>query len=549
MEQVREVSGTVVDVVNRGMFGARLEISADGRISGIHPEAAPSPGFILPGFVDAHVHVESSMITPTAFARAAVCHGTVAAVHDPHEIANVLGAAGVEFMLEEAARTPFRFGTGAPSCVPATPFEMAGAILDSAAVATLLCRQDITHLSEVMNFPGVLAGDPEVHAKLWAARKHGKPVDGHAPGLRGADLQRYFQAGISTDHESLTVEEALEKAAMGMKIQLRLGSAARSFETLLPVLQRFPQSCMFCSDDKHPDELLAGHIDVMVRTAVASGIDLFDVLQAASLNPVRHYSLDVGLLQQGGRADWIEVEDLQGFRVRRTVLNGMVAAVEGESRLPVLKPLTSPNNFLLRPLSMSALRIPARTGSCRMIGVRDGELVTDAGTCIPTIENGMVTADPSRDLVKVAVCNRYSDNSVPAVALATGFGLREGAFAASVAHDSHNLIGVGCDDASLAAAMNSVIEQGGGLAVVNGLGDIEVMPLPVAGLMSTCSCEEAASHYLRVTKAVRGCGCRLYSPFMTLSFMALPVIPSLKLTDRGLFDVEQFRPVGFWVSP
>lgn len=413
-------------------------------------------------------------------------------------------------------------------------------------MATLLARKDITHLSEMMNVPGVLGQDAEVLAKLAATRGHGKPVDGHAPGLRGPDLSRYIQAGISTDHECLSVEEALEKAAAGMKIQLRLGSAARTFEALLPVLQHHPESCMFCSDDKHPDDLLAGHIDHMVRIAVAAGVDLFDVLRAASLNAIRHYSLDAGLLQPGDRADWIEVRDLQTFQIRRTVLNGRVAASDTISHLPVLLPLTCPNHFPLQPLSASTLCIPARTGCCRVIGVREGELLTDAGTCIPTIKDGAVVAHPDRDLVKLVVCNRYAATPVPSVALATGFGLGRGAFAASVTHDSHHLIGAGCDDASLTTAMNAVIRQGGGLAVTDGLGALQTMALPVAGLMSTGTCEEAVADYLRVTRAVRDCGCHLHAPFMTLSFLTLPVIPTLKLTERGLFDAERLRQVDLW---
>lgn len=547
MEQVRTVSGTVVDAVNRRMFGARIEVGPTGRIASVVPESSPAPGFLLPGWVDAHVHVESSMLTPTAFAREAVRHGTVAAVTDPHEIANVLGRRGVEFMLAEAARTPFRFATGAPSCVPATPFDSAGAVLDAAQVAQLLARPDISHLSEMMNVPGVLSGDAETAAKIAAARQRGKPVDGHAPGLRGEDLRRYLQAGISTDHECLDLDEAMEKAAAGMFIQLRRGSAARQFDALLPVLARFPHACMLCTDDKHPDDLSRDHIDASVRIAVAAGIDLFDVLRAASVNPARHYRLDLGLLQPGDRADWIEVDDLRDFRVRRTVLAGQVAAENGESCLPLLEPLDCPNQFVLRPVYAESFRIPAQKGSCRVIGVRDGQLLTDAGSCQPTMRGGAVVADPARDLVKLAVFNRYTVDAPPGLALAAGFGLTAGALAASVAHDAHHVIVAGTGDALMARAVNAVVAHGGGLAVTDGQGQLHVMPLPVAGLMTTGGCAQAAAEHDLVTRAARACGCSLRAPFMTLSFLALPVIPALKLTDRGLFDAERFHPVDFWL--
>lgn len=548
MHQIQHVSSTVVDIVHRRLIGARIEVTEDGLIAAILPETDPCPGYILPGFVDAHVHVESSMLCPAAFARTAVCHGTLAAVTDPHEIANVLGVAGVEFMVTESARTPFHFAIGAPSCVPATPFDTAGAVLGAKAVAELLARDDISHLSEMMNVPGVLLGDGEIAAKLAAARKAGKPVDGHAPGLRGKQLLEYMRAGISTDHECLTLDEALEKAEAGMHILLRWGSAARGFLELLPVLGRYPKRCMFCTDDNHPDDLLQGYIDKLVRTAVSEGYDLFDVLRAASFNPVRHYGLNMGLVQVGDRADWIEVDDLINFRVRRSVLGGRVVARGGISQLENLPPLTRPNHFLLNPVSPDRFHLPARSGQCRVIGIRDGELVTDEIICRPRVENGAVVADPQRDLVKLAVLNRYAKQPSPALALVSGLGLQQGALAASVAHDSHHLVCAGTDDELLAQAVNAVIGQGGGLAAINGRGEVALMPLPVAGLMTTGTCEQAADDYRRVTEMARSCGCRLGAPFMTLSFLALPVIPALKLTDRGLFDALRFMPVDFWVD-
>jgi adenine deaminase len=451
-------------------------------------------------------------------------------------------------MLAESARTPFHFGVGAPSCVPATPFDSGGAVLNGEAVAALLARADISHLSEMMNVPGVLTGEKEVTAKLAAARTMGKPMDGHAPGLGGEALARYLQAGISTDHECLSLEEALEKATAGMRILLRHGSAARNFMDLLPVLAQFPGQCMFCTDDKHPDDLLRGYIDELVRMAVAAGHELFQVLRAATLNPVGHFGLKMGLLQVGDRADWIEVDNLQDFSIRRSVLGAQVVAEQGLSRLEIQKPLTIPNHFLLKPVSPEQFRIPARPGDCRAIGIRDGELVTDEIVCRPKVTRNEVVADPERDLLKLAVFNRYAEQAAPAMGLVAGLGIKQGALVASVAHDSHHLICAGTDDILLARAANAVIEQGGGLAAVDGHGEVVLMPLPVAGLMTTGSCEQAAEEYRRVTDKARACGCRLAAPFMALSFLALPVIPTLKLTDRGLFDAYRFAPVDFWVE-
>nr|WP_320009775.1 adenine deaminase [uncultured Desulfobulbus sp.] len=546
MERIREVSGHIVDLINRRIFGARLEISPQGIIEHIHSTDSPAPVYILPGFVDAHVHIESSMLCPSAFAQAAVCQGTLAAVTDPHEIANVLGLQGVEFMLSECSRSPFYFAVGAPSCVPATPFDSAGAALDAEMVAQLLQREDISHLSEMMNVPGVLLHDPQVWAKLAAAKRIGKPIDGHAPGLSGDDLRAYRAAGISTDHECLSPEEAVSKAAAGMKILLRQGSAARNFLELLPVMKKHPHQCMFCADDKHPDELMHGYINQLVQQAVAAGYDLFDVLISASLIPVRHYGLSLGMVQVGDSADWIEVDNLQDFTVRRAVIKAEVVAEQGVARLPLQAPLSSPNHFNLKPVGHEQFQISAREGLCRCIGIRDGELITDALFVEPKIEDHRVVADTARDLLKLAVFNRYAEHPQPALSLVQGLGIKEGALAASVAHDSHHLICAGTDDRLMATASNAVIEAGGGLAVVSGAGIVVLMPLPVAGLMTTVDCAQAAAQYRAVTEHALSCGCILQAPFMTLSFLALPVIPELKLTDKGLFDAISFSPVGLW---
>jgi len=495
--------------------------------------------------VDAHVHIESSMLPPVEFARMAVVHGTVATVSDPHEIANVLGSAGVEYMLDDAARTPFKFCFGAPSCVPATAFETAGAVMLADEVEKLLQNPAIGYLSEMMNFPGVLHGDGEVLAKIAAAHRLGKPVDGHAPGLRGEEARRYFATGITTDHECFTYEEGREKAQLGVKILIREGSAARNFEALWPLLQEFPGQIMFCSDDKHPDDLVRGHINELVARTVAHGCDLFDVLRAACVHPVEHYRLPVGLLREGDPADFIRVADLHSFQVLETWLDGEKVAENGQSLLPRLVS-EAPNQFLAQPKMPEVFRIRTRSGaphtaSIHLIEALDGQIVTGAAIETIAATDGLLQADPARDILKITVVNRYTPDAPPAVGFVRGFGLQSGALASSVAHDSHNIVAVGCDDFALAQAVNAVIAARGGISAANGSGDTRTLPLPIAGLMSQQDGYELARVYAELdawTKSALGCALR--APFMVLSFLALPVIPKLKMTDLGLFDVEQF---------
>jgi adenine deaminase len=550
------ISGNLVDPVARTIRPATLTI-ADGRIASITALPAadgPTAGgptaqatWILPGFVDAHVHVESSLLPPAEFARLAVAHGTVATVSDPHEIANVLGIPGVVYMLDDARRSPFKFHFGAPSCVPATAFDHAGATIDKAGVAALLDRPDIGYLSEMMNYPGVIAGDPEVLAKIAAAKARGQPVDGHAPQLRGRDAAAYAAAGISTDHECVELDEAVGKIAVGMKILIREGSAARNFDALASLIDSHPDRCMLCSDDKHPDQLLLGHIDQLVRRALARGSDLFDVLQASTVNPVRHYGLDVGLLQVGDPADFIEVDDLENLRIRRVFLDGVLAAADGVSTWPRLESAT-PNRIDVRPKQSVdfAIRVlPTDAGRlARVIEVRDGQLVTGAIRHPVKVVEGCVQACLADDILTIAVVDRYDDRP-PAVALVKNFGLEAGAIASSVSHDSHNIVAVGTNDDDLARAINLVIEARGGLSVV-GPGGEAILPLPIAGLMSDRPGQEVAAAYADLDRRAKALGSRLQAPYMALSFLALLVIPSLKLGPTGLFDVERFAPVGLF---
>ncbi len=526
----------LIDVFNERVYPAEITVE-NGRIARITPLNSPVEGFALPGFIDAHIHIESSMLLPTGFARMAVVHGTVATVSDPHEIGNVLGAEGVAFMLENAAKTPFKFFFGAPSCVPATAFETAGAAIGAADVAALLARPDIHYLAEMMNWPGVLAQDPAVMAKIAAAKAAGKPVDGHAPGLTGALAARYAAAGIGTDHECFTRQEAEDKLAAGMKILIREGSAAKNFGALIDLLHLHPHHMMFCSDDKHPDDLVLGHIDQLVRRALALGIPLFKVLRAACVNPVLHYGLPVGLLRQGDPADFIVVDSLERFEVSATYIDGQLVAEAGQSRLPHITE-TPVNNFSASRLSPSDFRIMGRTGRVRAIKVADGEIVTGSMEAQLPLHNGQILPDVSQDVLKLCVVNRYAAEA-PALAFIHGFGLRHGALASSVAHDSHNIIAVGTDDESICAAVNMVVEAKGGCALHDGRSG-EVLALPVAGLMSVEDGHTVAAGYAGVHARAKALGTRLTAPFMSLSFMALLVIPSLKLSDKGLFDADRF---------
>ena len=535
------LTGNIVDVVGRRIFPGRVEWAC-GRIVRI----VPTPGRrytrqIAPGFVDAHIHIESSLLPPSEFARLAVVHGTVATVSDPHEIANVLGAAGVRHMIADARRSPLKFNFGAPSCVPATDRETAGAVLDAAAVAKLLALPEVRYLSEVMNYPGVLAGNPELLAKIAAAKRLGKPVDGHAPGLCGAQAAAYAAAGITTDHECFTLAEACDKIAAGMKILIREGSAARNFDALAPLLCTHPESCMFCCDDLHPDLLLRRHIDEHVRRALASGANRLDALACASLHPVRHYGLDVGLLQPGDPADFIVFEGWKTLRVRRTYIEGELVARDGRSALPRQQPVLA-NAFRAKPRRPEDFRVPEQAGQLNVIEAIDGQLITRWVRMAPSLDGGVAVADPSRDLLKIAVVNRYAAAAPVAVGFIRGFGLREGALASSVAHDSHNIVVVGTDDEALAAAVNLVIAHKGGLVVV-GQGAARILPLPIAGLMADGEGRAVAAAYTEIDAAAKALGSPLAAPFMTLSFMALLVIPDLKLSDRGLFSGAKWASV------
>jgi len=567
-----QIRGHLVNIIDQKINPVEIEIK-DGIINKITPLSTlpTSAPYILPGFIDAHVHIESSLLIPSEFARLASVHGAIATVSDPHEIANVCGLPGVEFMVRNGKTVPFYFFFGAPSCVPATPFETAGATLDTTAVTRLLENPEIKYLSEMMNFPGVLNKDPEVMEKIAAAHRLGKPVDGHAPGLRGEQARQYIAAGISTDHECFTAEEALDKLKAGMKILIREGSAARNFEALIPLLKDWPDQMMFCSDDKHPDNLLAGHIDRLCARAIAHGIPLYNVLRAACINPAEHYGLPTGRLRVGDPADFIVVEDLKEFNVLQTYIKGQLVAADGHTNIPSTPLAEAPiNNFKAKPRDVSDFAYPLdkwgeqeNVEQCYCIGALDGQLITEK-LIVPVADtlphDGHLHSNPAKDILKIVVVNRYQPEAPVAKSFIKGFGLQQGAIAASVAHDSHNIVAIGADDESLCRAVNLIIEHKGGLACVrpanagpdqttptntnpnqSAPARERLLPLPVAGLMSPDDGYKIAEAYITIDKMAKDLGSTLAAPFMTLSFMALLVIPHLKLSDLGLFDGDQFR--------
>ena len=540
--QTTTLQGQYVDILNKRIYPATVLIHEGLILSITETNEAPSQ-FILPGFIDSHVHIESSMLVPSSFARLAVVHGTIGTISDPHEIANVCGLEGVQYMIENGKKVPFHFFFGAPSCVPATQFETAGASIDSVATATLLASPDIYYLSEMMNFPGVLHQDSEVMQKIKAAHQIGKPVDGHAPGLMGDLAKQYIEAGISTDHECFTIEEAVDKLSYGMHILIREGSAAKNFEALYELIDDHPKKIMLCSDDKHPDSLLEGHINQLCARAVAKGIDVFNVLRSACINPVLHYKLPTGFARVKDPANLIIVKDLVNFKVIETYINGALVAKDGIS---LIEPIyaSAINQFNAKPLVLEDLHLsvkdyPSKDGLVPVIHAIDGQLITNLVWTEPTIKDNELIADTEKDMLKVVVYNRYHA-AKPKIGLIQSFGFKTVAIASTVAHDSHNIIAVGVDDESILKAINLVVKEQGGISCVR-QNETQVIGLPVAGLMSTNDPYQIANDYIKIDQMAKSLGTKLGSPFMTLSFMALLVIPHIKMSDLGLFDGDQFK--------
>jgi len=541
--KMKKVSGNIVDVVNDIIYPGTLMIQK-GKIVDITKENRKYNKFIIPPLIDAHVHIESSMLVPTEFARLAVCHGTVASVSDPHEIANVLGIDGINFMVENGKQSPFKFYFGAPSCVPATSFESTGHRIDANNVTSLLYREEIKYLSEMMNFPGVIHRDPEVIKKIETAIRLGLPIDGHAPGLRGQKLAAYVNAGISTDHETIDKEEALEKLELGMKILIREGSAAKNFDALVCFIEKYPEKCMLCSDDKHPDDLVQGHINQLVKRALDAGCDKMKVFKTASINTIMHYGLEVGLLQKADFADFVVIDGFESFRILETWIDGSKVAENGKTLLPCIS-INPINNFNTTEKKIQDFAVPAEGKKINLIQALDGQIYTEWKQEYPKIQGNNVVSDPDRDILKISVVNRYVDVQ-PAVAFINNFGLKKGAIAASIAHDSHNIVAVGSNDDDLTKAINLIIRNKGGLSIVHGKDEF-LLPLPVGGLMTNDDCFTVSRDYSILDRKAKAFGSLLQAPFMTLSFMALLVIPKLKLSDKGLFNSETFKFTNLFV--
>jgi len=536
---LKTISGNIVDVVARTITKGEIFIE-NGKIIEIKTAEDVDNQYIIPGFVDAHIHIESSMMLPAEFARYSVVHGTVACVCDPHEIANVCGVEGVDYMIENGKQSPMKFYFGAPSCVPSTHFETSGAVLDADAVEELLLRDDIHFLAEMMNFPGVIHNNKQVLLKLQAAQRIGKPVDGHAPEVSGADLEAYAAAGITTDHECMTIAEAEAKIALGMKVQIREGSAAKNFDDLLPLLSKYPDKIMFCSDDKHPDDLLKnGHIDSLVRRAVAKGYDLMDVLRICSLTPIKHYKLDVGLLQKGDDADFVVVNNLKDFKVKSTYIRGEEVSGNGVPTFPRYVPAKLINQFNAKKITVEQLNVMPTGERLKVIKVDDGQLFTRTGLKVPKIVDDNVISDIENDILKLVVYNRYQP-SKPAIGFIKNIGLKRGALASTVSHDSHNIVAVGTSDEEIVSAINQIIDSKGGILACDG-DRVCLLPLPVAGVMSDDEGSVIAQRYEEIDAMAKELGSTLQAPFMTVAFMSLLVIPELKLGDRGLFDGRNFK--------
>jgi len=531
------IQGNIVDIDKKEIFKGEVQFE-NGKITAIRKSNHTIENYIIPGFVDAHIHIESAMLVPSEFAKIAVTHGTIATVSDPHEIANVLGVKGVDFMIENGKKVPLKFNFGAPSCVPATSFESAGAIIDADDIKKMMANPDIKYLAEMMNYPGVLFDDDEVLKKIAWAKHYNKPIDGHAPGLIGDDLTKYIASGISTDHECFTYDEALEKLQKGMNVIIREGSAAKNFEALIDLLPEYFEKMMFCSDDKHPDDLLLGHINQLCKRAVAIGMDIFKVLQVACINPVKHYNLEVGLLQEGDPADFVVIEDLQKFNVLETYINGELVAKNGESFIKSV-PFDILNNFNTDKKKIEDFRVASSSPKIRVIEALDGELVTNEIQCNSTIIDRNLVSNTKEDVLKMTVVNRYQ-NSKPSIAFIKNFGIKRGAIASSVGHDSHNIIAIGTSDEFICKAVNLLIQHKGGICAINETTE-KVVALPIAGIMSDQPAEIIGKSYAELDAMAKKMGSTLRAPFMSLSFMALLVIPSLKLSDQGLFDGTTFK--------
>lgn len=538
------ISGNIVDIFNQKIFPGEIYVK-DGIIREIIPVGSNRNTYIIPGLTDAHIHIESSMLIPSEFSRLAVRHGTTATVSDPHEIANVLGSKGIKFMQHNSEKVPFKFYFGIPSCVPATNFETAGGYIGVEEINKLFQTGKFKFLAEMMNFPGVINGDRNIVRKLELAEKFNKPVDGHAPGVRGKDLEKYVSYGISTDHECTTIEEGKEKIMCGMKVLIREGSAAQNFNSLIPLIKEFPEKIMLCSDDMHPDDLEEGHINRLIKKGVELGYDIFDLIRAATLNPAMHYNLNTGLLRENDPADMVVVDNLNDMNVLETYIEGMKVFENGKSLIKHLR-TKEINIFNCKKITINYVKIPRKQGKIKVIEAFDGQLFTKRSIVFPVVKEGMITSDLNNDILKIVVYNRYKHER-PAISFVKGFGLKMGAMAETIAHDSHNIIAVGVRDEDIVCVINRIIDLKGGIVVSDG-NEMDEIQLNIAGLLTSADGREVAKKYKRLNHKINLMGSSLKAPLMTLSFMALLVIPELKISDRGLFDVQKFNFTDLFIT-
>lgn len=536
---MNKIQGNIVDVLNRRIFKGEITI-ADSKITSIVEKENNSEHYILPGLVDSHMHIESSMLIPSEFSKLAIQNGTVGIVTDPHEIANVLGIDGVKFMIKNSKQSPLKTYYCAPSCVPATGFETSGAILDSEDIENLFKEYKLKALGEMMNYPGVIFDDTEVHKKIEIAKKYNAKIDGHIPGITGKDLEKYIQSGISTDHECFTIEEAINKIELGMKVLIREGSAARNFDALYPLISKFNDMVMLCTDDSHPDDIIKyGHINKILKMGLKHKIDLFDLLYTASVNPILHYNLDIGLLRENDSADFIIVDNLEEFNILETHINGKPVFSNGRLLFETIKEKPI-NNFKAGIIDIKKIEVEDKNKEVKIIEVIDKELITNSFTTKLNSIDGKLQTNVTKDILKIVVYNRYIENSKPQVGFINGFGLNKGAIATTIAHDSHNIIAIGTSDEEIVNAINEIVEHKGGLTYVVEK-DYYTLPLEFAGLMTQANPKDVSEMYEKLNNVIKSNGSKLTSPFMTLSFMALLVIPNLKIGDKGLFDVSKFE--------
>ena len=549
MKENNTFTGHIMDIFNRKIIDGTISVE-NGKIKSITPSSnaidkdAP---YFLPGFIDSQVHIESSMMLPTGFARLAVCHGTTGLIADPHEIANVLGMKGVDFMIKSSEQACCHFAFGLPSCVPSCSpdFETSGATIDSKTTAEILKRKDIHFLGEMMNYPGVLNNDPEVMAKIEAAKKNGKPIDGHAPGLNEEDIKKYAQAGITTNHEDYLYDNAASGIENGIMIQILEGSAEKNFDNLVKLIGKYPDMLMFCTDDSHPSDLIKGHIDKMVRKAISLGYDIWNILQIACINPVIHYNQPWGMLREGDPADFICISDLSPeFKVCQTYISGKMvySDQEGITNYDEDKKADKyPNVFVANKISVDDIKSDLHEGdTINVIRAFDGSLFTEKESLTIVSEPKAENPYQEYNIQKIVVLNRYTPNAKPQIGYISGFNIKDGALGESIAHDCHNIVAIGTSDELLCKVINNIIDMKGGIAVATNNSTSE-LPLPIAGIMSPLDGNEIAKSYTDLSNTIKNMGCSFNSPFITLAFMCLPVIPKLKLTDKGLMDVEQFK--------